>query len=514
MAYLDDVHLIGPPILAAAAYDTCLEEAVAVGLQIQPTKSAAYSPEGDVGCFAEEMPGARGELDFINVLGMPVGKAEAVAAEMLKRDVPPEMMQEAEEEHDRRMREARQDLLPGGVLAWHSLEFATLPHGMGLTKATRVSSAAWLGGFAQVWRDMRDLFPTVTGGCEDLGAESDLPYVRSVQGAMQKLRLPWLYSVTFDSIGPAFLRGIPSCPTLKLNSAEYRVALCHILHAEQPLLGQVVEWQNCGGEVDPTGTHLLACRGGVGVGAGNWFSFIHHKIQRVLFEVAKSAYPLGSALHDDFAGYLTYSRDHCLDVTVPDAEGPGRHVIFDAATTRPMVGTHLGAAMMAPGAAAKNVEENKKATYGNMHPHEFVPRVENAAEKEEVDEEGNEGGDEEEGERAGLGSAVVWKEKWVQQLSFALARGVVGMFIRRAQGRCLTTGAWRSAGGGVVGGGWDLDLAYGGEASRRVAGLLEGVGSMAGTDEDDDGDAGRHGEKGGVHQDREGDKCGNAITYT
>eukprot|EP00854_Cymbomonas_tetramitiformis_P016590 gene16590-biopygen17117 len=347
MAYLDDVHLIGPPILAAAAYDTCLEEAVAVGLQIQPTKSAAYSPEGDVGCFAEEMPGARGELDFINVLGMPVGKAEAVAAEMLKRDVPPEMMQEAEEEHDRRMREARQDLLPGGVLAWHSLEFATLPHGMGLTKATRVSSAAWLGGFAQVWRDMRDLFPTVTGGCEDLGAESDLPYVRSVQGAMQKLRLPWLYSVTFDSIGPAFLRGIPSCPTLKLNSAEYRVALCHILHAEQPLLGQVVEWQNCGGEVDPTGVEVY---GGLGPEA---MAFLKKTQRR-------------------FGGW--------------------RYT------------------------------------------------VENAAEKEEVDEEGNEGGDEEEGERAGLGSAVVWKEKWVQQLSFALARGVVGMFIRRAQGR-----AWEDA---------------------------------------------------------------------
>eukprot|EP00854_Cymbomonas_tetramitiformis_P034245 gene34245-biopygen22137 len=56
MAYLDDVHLIGPPVLAAAAYDTYLEEA---------------------------------------------------------------------------------DLVPGGVLASHSLEFATLPHGMGLTKATR-----------------------------------------------------------------------------------------------------------------------------------------------------------------------------------------------------------------------------------------------------------------------------------------------------------------------------------------------------------------------------------------
>ncbi|KAK3237219.1 hypothetical protein CYMTET_52690 [Cymbomonas tetramitiformis] len=89
------------------------------------------------------MPGARGELDYINVLGVPVGKVEAVSAEMLKKG-------------------ALRDLLPGGGLAWHFYEFATLPHGMGLTKAARVSSAAWLGGFAQVWEDMRELFPTVT----------------------------------------------------------------------------------------------------------------------------------------------------------------------------------------------------------------------------------------------------------------------------------------------------------------------------------------------------------------
>ncbi|KAK3280737.1 hypothetical protein CYMTET_11433 [Cymbomonas tetramitiformis] len=328
MAYLDDVHLIGPPVLAAAA----------------PTKSAAYSPEGDVGCFADEMPGARGELDFINVLGVPVGKAEAVAAEMLKK--------EAAEEHDRRMREALQDLVP-------------------------VTSSLAVNG------DLRQ----------------------------------------------HFLRGIPSCPALELSSAEYRVALRHILHVEQPLLGQVVECQDCGGEVDPTGTHFVGLPWGRWSWWGNWFSFIHHKLQRVLFEVAKSAYLPASALHDDFAGYLTYSPNHCPDVTVLDAEGPGRHVIFDVATTRPMADIHLGAAMMAPGAAAKNVEESKKATYGNMHPHEFVPfgvevygglgpeamaflkktqgrfggrryTVENAAEEEDVDEEGNEGGDEEEGRMA------------------------------------------------------------------------------------------------------------------
>ncbi|KAK3263560.1 hypothetical protein CYMTET_27643 [Cymbomonas tetramitiformis] len=412
-AYLDDAFFLGPPVAAALAYETYMEEAVTIGLDVQPVKLAAFSPEGDASCVEVGMPGARGELDFIYVLGVPVGKAEAVSTEMLKkveercgilpllnklghaqaqglllrfcahprlgfwlRGVPPEMMREAAEEHDRRMRGALQDLMPGGGLAWHSCEFATLPHGMGLTKAARVSSAAWLGGFAQGWEDMRELFPTVTAGTEDLGAESDLPYVNSLQAVMQKV------SEAVEVIGEA--RGAhehlpPQVPkaddvkklsdysvpngsmllssTLRIGfgwlgtwghlgspgfsrSAEYRVALRHILHAEQPLLGQVEEFPDCGGERDPTGTHLLACRGGAGAGGGNWYSFIHHKMQRVLFEVAKSAYPLASALHDDFAGYLTYSRNHCPDVTVLDAEGPGQHVLFDVATARPMSDVH------------------------------------------------------------------------------------------------------------------------------------------------------------------------------
>ncbi|KAK3250800.1 hypothetical protein CYMTET_39834 [Cymbomonas tetramitiformis] len=222
--------------------------------------------------------------------------------------------------------------------------------------------------------------------------------------------------------------------------AEYRVALRHILHAEQPLLGQVEECPDCGGERDPTGTHLMACPGGVGAGGGNWYSFNYHKLQRVLFEVAKSAYPLASALHDDFAGYLTYSRNHCPDVTVLDAEGPGQHVLFDVATARPMSDAHLGAAMMAPGVAAKKVEESK------------------------VDGNGDE--DENEDEEAARGGAVGWKEKWVRLLSFALARGVAGLIIRRAVGRCPAGSGWHWVGGGRVGGGMGPDLDRG-EADRR-----------------------------------------------
>ncbi|KAK3258429.1 hypothetical protein CYMTET_32515 [Cymbomonas tetramitiformis] len=46
-------------------------------------------------------------------------------------------------------------------------------------------------------------------------------------------------------------------------------------------------------------------------------------------------------------------------------------------------------------------------------------------------------GDEDEDEEAAHGRAVQgWKEKWARLLSFALARGVAGLVIRRAVGRC------------------------------------------------------------------------------
>ncbi|KAK3263238.1 hypothetical protein CYMTET_27945 [Cymbomonas tetramitiformis] len=467
-AYLDDAFFLGPPVVAALAYETYMEEVVAISLDIQPVKPAAFSLEEDTSCFEVGMPGARGRLDFINVLGVPVGKAKAVSAEMLRKveelcAILPLLNKLGHARAQglllrfcahprlgfwlrgvmRRLRSmtggcrgVSRDLLPGGGLAWHSCEFATLPHGMGLTKAARVSSAAWLGEFAQVQEDMWELFPTVTVGTKDLRAESDLLYVNSLQAAMQKVseamevigearganehlppqvpkaddvkklsdysrsqkraqrvyvdvphsadwlwlaghvgtsQLPWLFSVTYNSIRPAFLMGVPCYPALELSSAEYRVALRHILHAEQPFLGQVEECPDCGGERDPIGTHLLACRGGAGTGGGNWYSFIHHKLQRVLFELAKSAYPLASAMHNDFAGHLTYSSKHCPNVTVLDADGLGQHVLFDVATARPMSNAHLGAAMMAPGAAAKKVEESKVATYVDVHPNHFIP---------------------------------------------------------------------------------------------------------------------------------------------
>ncbi|KAK3247889.1 hypothetical protein CYMTET_42627 [Cymbomonas tetramitiformis] len=247
------------------------------------------------------------------------------------------------------------------------------------------------------------------------------------------------------------------------------VALRHTLHVEQALLGWVWECPDCGGELDPTETHLSACMREAEGGGGNWYSFIHHKLQRVLFEVAKSAFPLASGLHDDFVGHLMYSPNHCPDVIVLDAEGPGQHVLFDVATARPMSDAHLGAAMMAPGAAARKVEESKVATYGDVCPHHFVrfgvevygrlgPAAygflrktqrrfrerrymeENAKGGEHMDGDGGEDGDKE----AAHGGALGWKEKWTRLLSFALARGVAELILRRAVGRCPAGGGGAS----------------------------------------------------------------------
>ncbi|KAK3254681.1 hypothetical protein CYMTET_36112, partial [Cymbomonas tetramitiformis] len=135
-----------------------------------------------------------------------------------------------------------------------------------------------------------------------------------------------------------------------------------------------------------------------------------------------------------------------------------------------------------------SVEESKLATHG---PHHFVPFVvevygglepaaygflrktqrrfgerrymeENAEGGEQVDGNGDEDGDEE----AAHGGVVGWKEKWIRLLSFALARGVAGLIIRRVVRWCPAGGGWRWAGVGRVRGGMGPDLDRG-EAAQR-----------------------------------------------
>eukprot|EP00854_Cymbomonas_tetramitiformis_P016090 gene16090-biopygen16593 len=62
-AFLDDAWFTGPPADAALAYGVYMEEA-AIGLDIQPMNSAAFSPVGDTSCFADCMPVTVGAEDL------------------------------------------------------------------------------------------------------------------------------------------------------------------------------------------------------------------------------------------------------------------------------------------------------------------------------------------------------------------------------------------------------------------------------------------------------------------
>lgn len=63
------------------AYGTYVEEAVAIGLDIQPMRLSRLR---DTNCFADRIMGAQRKRDFIDVLGVPVRRTEAVTAEMLE----------------------------------------------------------------------------------------------------------------------------------------------------------------------------------------------------------------------------------------------------------------------------------------------------------------------------------------------------------------------------------------------------------------------------------------------
>ncbi|KAK3275075.1 hypothetical protein CYMTET_16777 [Cymbomonas tetramitiformis] len=265
-----------------AACGTCVEEAVAIGLHIQPAKSAAYSPEGDPGFFMEEMPGARGELDFINVLGVPVGKVEAVVAEMLKKAA--------------------------------------------MQKVTEA-----MGEIDEARR-----------------AEKHLPPQVSTADVIKKLRV---ITTVHESVPNGYM---------PLSSP--------------PLIGSgwLVHW----------GSHIF-------LGS-----------TRVLFEVAKSAFPLASALPDDFAGHLAYSPNHCPDVTVLDAEGPVGHSF----------GVEVYGGL---GPALAFLKKTQRWFGGRRY----------MSEDEAKEEEGGE----EEDEGAGLGKPVVWREKWVAEVQREGNQGRVGV---------------------------------------------------------------------------------------
>ncbi|KAK3233984.1 hypothetical protein CYMTET_55745 [Cymbomonas tetramitiformis] len=72
-AFVDDVFFTAPPIATVDTYGTHMEEAPAIDLDVQSTKSAAFAAEEDASFFTDGVLGVQGEPDFIDVLGVPVG---------------------------------------------------------------------------------------------------------------------------------------------------------------------------------------------------------------------------------------------------------------------------------------------------------------------------------------------------------------------------------------------------------------------------------------------------------
>eukprot|EP00854_Cymbomonas_tetramitiformis_P034229 gene34229-biopygen21595 len=166
LAYLDDVLLMGPLLATAGAYDAYVDGGGRDWPSHSACKVGGLLAKADTGFLAEEMPGARGELDFINILGEPVGKPEVVTAEMLRKVEEMHGLLPTLNEVDRAQTNARG--APGlAVGGWPSLALLGTPwHKSGRCKRA--------GAFSDGYR-------------EDLGAENRLPYIRALQTAMQKL---------------------------------------------------------------------------------------------------------------------------------------------------------------------------------------------------------------------------------------------------------------------------------------------------------------------------------------
>ncbi|KAK3236654.1 hypothetical protein CYMTET_53215, partial [Cymbomonas tetramitiformis] len=207
MAYLDGIHIIGPPDKARAAYGTIVPLLRAAGLELNVSKSTVYSPAGACPEFADvvdgggaPMPGSVTPLDGVKVLGIPVGSDRWVAdkcVEMafaagavlpklarlddpqvqllllrfcahprfmhLVRGVPPHLLVRGALAHDNGIQECLQEVAgspyPLGEEAVALSQLPTRWGGLGLSSAQRLAPAGWLGSWAQVWGRMVVLFP-------------------------------------------------------------------------------------------------------------------------------------------------------------------------------------------------------------------------------------------------------------------------------------------------------------------------------------------------------------------
>ncbi|KAK3274578.1 hypothetical protein CYMTET_17246 [Cymbomonas tetramitiformis] len=242
IAYLDDIHILGEPDRARAAYDTIVPLLEGIGLDLNVGKSAIFSPSGAVGAFRDvvdstgrSMPGAVEPLEGIKVLGVPIGsdawvadkcfeiatKAGSILPKLarlndpqvqllllrycahprfmhLVRVVQPHLlMQQGALEHDAGIQRCLQEVTgspyPLGEEAVAISQLPTRWGGLGLTSAQRLAPAGWLGSWANAWKKMVVMFPAVRDLLPHLGAPEGTdfgghPLVAGLAAAMEDVR--------------------------------------------------------------------------------------------------------------------------------------------------------------------------------------------------------------------------------------------------------------------------------------------------------------------------------------
>ncbi|KAK3252223.1 hypothetical protein CYMTET_38466 [Cymbomonas tetramitiformis] len=219
MAYLDDIHILGPPDKVRAAYDTIVPLLIAAGLELNVPKSTVFCPDGACPEFEDvvdeagtPMPGAVVPLPGVKVLGIPVGSDQWVADKCVEMALAagailPKLARLDDPQvqllllrfcaHPRFMH-----LVPG--VPPHLLAHGALAHDNGIQECLQeVAGSPYLpaggGGSGpqpvayQVWGKMVVLFPAVRDMLPHLGAPEDTevgghPLSAGLTAAMEDVR--------------------------------------------------------------------------------------------------------------------------------------------------------------------------------------------------------------------------------------------------------------------------------------------------------------------------------------
>jgi hypothetical protein len=385
--------------------------------------------------------------------------------------------------------------------------------GMGLTSAVRVSPAAYLGSWALVMAplaassvhlrglvDMAELVPCVravhAAFSDQVLPAIDILRQRSVDGADLPPRVPsvestpspqqfaaapnpraqkayaaallsrewcdiaddleddtaraWFMSISHHSLGGQFLMAVPKFALFTLTPAIFQTAVRFRLRETQPVALPVRACGGCGLQLDDEACHYIHCRGGSGIGGGNYFTSVHDAMLREVVDMLRTVHPRSRVVAEDYVGAMSYSPLHRPDVTIMDAGGYGVHTLVELTVFRATAVSNVRpAARMGPGGTMVRTpvgeslaarQEARRAGYGEVGPHRLLVFA--------VDEYGMLSRDAErllrecivtredrldvEG-RLSTWSCRTFSSFWRQRLSITLVRRLASVILLRAQ---------------------------------------------------------------------------------